>query len=109
MACPIKEVEGKSLVQITVPVCVTIQMDENIAVLLSQDELAGLVDEYIDALSTTVVGSGSIELWLHPRRWMNRLPVTCCVTRLWDELPIDELDITMKDGGCFELRGDGED
>ena len=109
MACPIKDVEGKSLVQIKVPVCVTIQMDENIASLLSQDELAGLVDEYIDKLAITESGSGRGELWLHPRRWVNRLQVKCCVTRHWDELTIDELEITFQDKGCFELRGDEED
>jgi hypothetical protein len=109
MACPIKQESGKTLVQITVPVCITISMDEDTGRMMSQDELAGLIDEYLDEITASPKGSGAEELWLHPRRWGQWVPVRCSLARYWDELPIDEMDITCVDDGCFGKRGDEED
>ncbi len=100
-----KDVKGKTIVQVAVPVCITLQIDEEDAKDMSQDELCGLVDEVIDQLEEL---TQLRECDLSPRRWMNRIPTRFAVSRHLDELPVDELQITYNEG-FFERRGDEED
>jgi hypothetical protein len=105
MACLIKDVDGKTIVQVKVPVCITIQMDEADAKDMTQDELAGLVDEVIDQVERQC---GVLDVEFCPRRWMMRIPFRFSVARSWDELPIDEMEINYSEDGYFEKRGDDE-
>jgi hypothetical protein len=106
MATLIKDETGKTVVQVKVPVCITMQVNECDASEMSQIELAGLVDEIIDQAEMSV---GVRVAELSPRNWMNRIPLRFSVQRHWDELPVDEMEIMSSDGGFFERRGDEED
>ena len=99
-----EDVKGKTIVQVSVPVSIILQIDEEDAKDMSQDELCGLVDEVIDQLEDQ---TKLREYDLSPRRWMNRIPTKFAVSRHWDELPIDEMDINYNEG-FFERRGDEE-
>lgn len=100
-----KEKQGHTMVQVKAPICITILMSDSDASGMTQDELCGLVDEAIDEIAE-IVGEWSGDLYA--RRCMNRTPVIFELSRSWDELPIDELEITLQDDGLFETRGDEE-
>jgi hypothetical protein len=102
----IKDVDGKTVVQVKAPVCITIQMDNGDADGMSQEELAGLVDEVMDQIEISV---GARVAELNPRRWMNRIPIRFSVARSWDELPVDEMEIQSTEDGYFEDCGDEDD
>lgn len=104
MACLITDVDGKTIVQVKVPVCITIQMDESDAIDMTHSELAGMVDEFIDTVQEKWVATtlGALETDLHPRGRMDRVPVRCDITRHWDELPIEDCEIMSNDAGFFE-------
>lgn len=106
MACPINEALGKTIVQVKVPVCISIQLDQADAEDMTQSELCGLVDSVINQYSSE---KWVMESSLYPRRWMQSIPVKYAITQHWDELPIDELEITSLDAGLFEKRGDEDD
>ncbi len=99
------DAKEKTIVQIAVPVCITLQIDEDDAKDMSQNELCGLIDSVIDQIEAQVK---LCESNLCPRRWMNRVPTKYTISRHWDELPVDELQITYNEG-FFERRGDEED
>jgi hypothetical protein len=104
MTCLISDIDGKTIVQVKVPVCITIQMDEADAEGMSVEELAGLVDEFIDEVKSTwtATTNGDLSADLHPRRWMNRVPVRCDIDRHWDELPAEDCEVMSNDKGFFE-------
>lgn len=104
MATKIQDVDGKTIVQVKVPVCITMQMDEFDAEGMTHEELAGLVDEFIDEVQKTwnATTNGVLESNLHPRKWMNRIPVRCDIGRHWDELPTDDCEIMSNDAGYFD-------
>ena len=106
MTCPLADAEGKTIVQVKAPVCLTIRMDEADAAEMTQEELCGLIDEAIDEI-WQAVSVRACEL--HARRVMNSTPVEFCVTRYWDELPVDELEISSQDVGFFQKRGDEDE
>jgi hypothetical protein len=105
MATPINEIAGKTIVMVNVPVGVTIQMNDEDAKEMSQMELAGLVDEIIDKIEVCV---GVKDAELSPGNWMNRIPLRFTVSRHWDELPIDDMEIGYSEGDFFQRRGDEE-
>ncbi len=111
MAYSFKDIDGKTIVQVKVPVCITIQMDESDAKDMTHDELAGIVDEFIDEVQSTwkATTNGDLEANLHPRGWRGRVPVRCDIGRHWDELPIDDCEIQSNDTGFFEWHGDEEE
>ena len=98
----LKEVEGKTLVQVKVPVCITILMDDGDAEDMSKWELCGLIDEAIDefAKGGTMVSFDGV--WMSPRSRMQHIPVDIRLSRSWDELPVDECELTLVDAGLFE-------
>lgn len=98
-----KEEHGKTIVQVKVPVCISIQLLEEDAKDMTQDELCGLVDEIIDCYEEELV------MDLYPRRWMKSVDVRFELSRHWDELPVDEMDINLVDDGLFEKTGFEED
>lgn len=104
----IKDIDGKTIVQVKIPVCVTIQMDESDAQDMTHDELAGLADGFLDEVQSTwnATTNGSLETNLYPRGRMDRVPVRCDIERHWDELPVDDCEIMSNDAGFFE--GDDE-
>jgi hypothetical protein len=105
MATPIKEEAGKTIVMVKVPVGITIQMSDEDAKEMSQMELAGLLDEIIDHIEMNV---GARVAELAPGKWMNRIPLRFTVSRHWDELPIDDMEIGYSEGDFFQRRGDEE-
>lgn len=103
----IRDIDGKTIVQVKIPVCITIQMDESDAEGMTHEELAGLVDEFIDEVQCTwIATNGAMETNLHPRRRMDRVSLRCDIGRHWDELPVDDCEIMSNDAGFFE--GDDE-
>lgn len=105
MAMLIDDIDGKAIVQVKVPVCITIQMDDADAKDMTQDELAGLVDEIIDQIQRQC---GVLSVEFEPRRWMMKIPLRFAVARAWDELPIDEMEVMYSEDDYFEKRGDEE-
>lgn len=101
-----KDVDGSTIVQVKVPVSITIQMENGDAKGMTQEELAGLVDEIIDKIESKV---GTVDAEVCPRRWMNRVPVRFAVARSWDELPVDEMDLSYTEDDFFQNRGDEEE
>jgi hypothetical protein len=105
----INDADGKTIVQVKVPVCITIQIDELDANGMTHDELAGMVDEFIDEVQSTwnATTNGVLETNLHPRGRMDRVPVRCDIARHWDELPVEDCEIMSNDAGFFDdFEGD---
>jgi len=108
MSNQIEDINGRTIVVVEVTVCITIQMDEDDAREMTHDELAGLVDEFIDEVQSTwaATTNGDLSAELRPRRWMMRIPVRCDIGRHWDELPVEECEIMSNDEGFFEGNDD---
>jgi hypothetical protein len=106
MAFPFEDADGKTVVQVKAPICLSIEMDLADGRHMTQDELCGLVDEIIDRIELKV---GVTADDITARRCMMRTPIRFHIQRHWDELPVDELEMTSVECGCFELRGDEED
>ena len=110
MGTRIEDVDGKTIVQVKVPVCITIQIDESDADGMTHEELAGIVDEFINEVQSTwkATTNDDLQANLRPRRWMDRVPVRCDISRHWDELPTEDCEIMSNDEGYFEGGNDDE-
>ncbi len=102
MGFGMREEDGKTIVQVKVPVCVNLQLLEEDAERMTQDELCGLVDGVIDQYNSE---NNIMESRLRPRGWMQAVTVRYEITRHWDDLPVDEMELMSVDEGLFEKTG----
>lgn len=97
---------GKTIVQVKVPVCVNLQLLEEDAKRMTQDELCGLVDGVIDQYNRE---NNIMESRISPRGWKQAVTVRYEITRHWDDLPVDEMELMSVDVGLFEKTGLDDD
>ena len=105
MAWLLKDVEGKTIVQVVAPACITIQMDETNAEKMTQNELATMVDQVFNRVEG-YCGVMNAELCLSG--WPMKIPVGFSIQGSWDKLPVDDMEIQFVEDGYFEDRGDDD-
>ena len=103
MAWLLKDVDGKTIVQVAAPACITIQVDEAKAEKMTQNELARLVDQIFNHVE---LRCGVVDTELCLSGWPAKIPITYSIQGSWDNLPVDDMEIQYVDDGCFEERGD---